>query len=167
MFWVDVVMPSLNAEWAHPQDRTSRVSDCKWKVKSTVRQHASRSCWPGEEKAPGGHAVWGGSFIITCYQVSSIEPNELQDYKGNSSLLFEGVSAWDPCRSPHPPALPVACPGHKHKQCPPLALLSITTYVSLSIYFYLSSYLALVLLSLSWCLMPHPSLTVGCSATSG
>ena len=62
--------------------------------------------------------------------MSSIEPDESQDYRGNSALLSEGVSASDPCLSPRPPLLPSARPGHKPRRCPPLTLRSATMSVS-------------------------------------
>ena len=80
-----------------------------------------RLAWWG--KATGSQAVWGWSFIIVRYRVSSIEPDESQDYKRNSVLLSEGVSASDPCL-PLPPTF--ARPGHKPRQCPPLTLPSVT-----------------------------------------
>lgn len=66
--------------------------------------------------------------------MSSIEPDESQDYRGNSVLLSEGVSASDPCLSLRPPLLPSARPGHKPRLCPPPpALLSLPMSVSQSL----------------------------------
>lgn len=98
-------------------------------------------------KAPGSQAVWGWSFIIICYQVSSIEPNESQDYRGNTALLSEGVSASEPCLSLRPPLVAFARPGHKPRQCHYHALLSVTMSLSRSLN------LSVLLLSLSWCLL--------------
>lgn len=57
-------------------------------------------------KAPGSQAVWGWYFTIFCYQVSSIEPDESQDYMENSALLSGGPGFMS---LPPPTTLPL-CP---------------------------------------------------------